>query len=86
MLDRVRLELATQGAAPSMPLLRSRIVEMEEMQDQARLALEKLNDAVEKLRAPALRLGTLLQTLSKDRVLVCVNGTDVRLQPRPERS
>ncbi|HSU54003.1 MAG TPA: AAA family ATPase, partial [Candidatus Dormibacteraeota bacterium] len=76
MLDRVRLEWATQGAAPSMPQLRSRIVEMEEMQDQARLALEKLNDAVEKLRAPALRLGTLLQALEKDRVLVCVNGTE----------
>jgi hypothetical protein len=27
MLDRVRLELATQGAAPSMPLLRNRIAE-----------------------------------------------------------
>ena len=60
MLDRVRLEFATQGSAPSMALLRNRIVEMEELQDQARTALEKLNDAVEKLRAPALRLGTLL--------------------------
>ena len=59
-----------------MPLLRNRIVEMEELQDQARTALEKLNDAVEKLRAPALRLGTLLQTLPNDRALVCVNGTE----------
>ena len=39
-----------------MPLLRHRIVEMEELQDQARAAVEKLSDAVEKLRAPALRL------------------------------
>lgn len=76
MLDRVRLELATQGASPSMPLLRNRIVEMEELQDQARTALEKLNEAVEKLRAPALRLGTLLQTLPNDRALVCVNATE----------
>jgi len=29
-----------------MPLLRDRIAEMEELQEQARLALEKLNDAV----------------------------------------
>jgi len=76
MLDRVRLEFATQGSAPSMSLLRNRIVEMEELQDQARTALEKLSDAVEKLRAPALRLGTLLQTLANGRVLVCVNGTE----------
>jgi proteasome-associated ATPase len=59
-----------------MPLLRTRIAEMEELQDQARTALEKLNDAVEKLRAPALRLGTLLQPLANGRALVCVNGTE----------
>ena len=76
ILDRVKAELATQGMAPSMPLLRHRIVEMEELQDQARMAVEKLNEAVEKLRAPALRLGTLLQKLAKGRALVCANGTD----------
>jgi len=76
ILDRVKLELATEGNAPSMTLLRHRIVEMEELQDQARAAVEKLSDAVEKLRAPALRLGTLLQTLGNGRALVCVNGTE----------
>ena len=76
MLDRVKLELATEGAAPSLTLLRHRIVEMEELQDQARTAVEKLSEAVEKLRAPALRLGTLLQTLANGRALVCVNATD----------
>ena len=55
MLDRVKIELATQGSAPSMASLRRRIVEMEEMQDQARAAVEKLTETVEKLRAPALR-------------------------------
>jgi len=76
MLDRVKIELATQGHAPSMVALRHRIVEMEELQDQARTAVEKLTEAVEKLRAPALRLGTLLQKLANERVLVCVNGTE----------
>ncbi|HYG34744.1 MAG TPA: hypothetical protein VEC99_08175, partial [Clostridia bacterium] len=76
MLDRVKLELATQGTAPSLILLRRRIAEMEEMQDQARAAVEKLTEAVEKLRAPALRLGTLLQKLENGRALVCANGSE----------
>ena len=76
LFDRVKMELATEGASPSLPLLRHRIVEMEELQDQARAAVEKLSEAVEKLRAPALRLGTLLQTLANGRALVCVNGTE----------
>jgi proteasome-associated ATPase len=61
---------------PDMTLLRRRIEEMEELQDQARNAVEKLSEAVDKLRAPALRLGTLLQKLPKARALVCVGGTD----------
>jgi proteasome-associated ATPase len=69
--------MAAQGVAhPGMSALRRRIVEMEELQDQARTAVEKLSEAVEKLRAPALRLGTLLQTLANGRALVCVNGTE----------
>src|SRR5437763_8323836 len=66
-----------QGAIPAdMTLLRRRVEEMEELQDQARAAVEKLSEAVEKLRAPALRLGTLLQKLANGRALVCVNGTE----------
>jgi proteasome-associated ATPase len=69
--------MAMQGSIPSnIGTLRQRIVEMEEMQDEARIAVEKLSDAVEKLRAPALRLGTLLQKLPNTRALVCVNGTE----------
>lgn len=56
--------------------LRQRIEEMEENQEQARLAVEKLNAIVEKLRAPALRIGTLLQTIEPDRALVCLGGTE----------
>src|SRR5881296_4629034 len=77
LLDIISHKLVMQGAIPAdMTLLRRRIEEMEEMQDQARSAVEKLSEAVDKLRAPALRLGTLLQKLPKGRALVCVNATD----------
>jgi len=73
MLDLLAQDLAARGAgapAPAMMILRRRLVEMEEVQDQARTAVEQLTEAVEKLRAPALRLGTLLQRLAKGRALV----------------
>ena len=77
LLDIISHKLVVQGATPSdVTLLRRRIEEMEELQDEARSAVEKLSEAVEKLRAPALRLGTLLQKLPKGRALVCANGTD----------
>ena len=77
LVDLLGHKLAMQGAVPpDVTLLRRRIEEMEELQDQARNAVEKLSEAVDKLRAPALRLGTLLQKLPKSRALVCVNGTD----------
>jgi proteasome-associated ATPase len=77
LLDLISHRLAMQGPVPpDMTLLRRRIEEMEELQDQARNAVEKLSEAVDKLRAPALRLGTLLQKLPKARALVCVGGTD----------
>ena len=77
LVDIISHKLIIQGSAPTdMALLRRRIEEMEELQDQARSAVEKLSDAVDKLRAPALRLGTLLQKLPQGRALVCANGTD----------
>ena len=77
LVDLISHKLAMQGAVPpDVTLLRRRIEEMEELQDQARSAVEKLSEAVDRLRAPALRLGTLLQKLPKSRALVCVNGTD----------
>jgi proteasome-associated ATPase len=77
LLDRVTYELAAQGIPPSaMSALRRRVVEMEELQDQARVAVEQLNEAVEKLRAPALRLGTLMQKLPNGRALVCASGAE----------
>ena len=77
LMDIVSHKLAVQGMLPAdMAMLRRRVEEMEEMNDQARTAVEKLSEAVDKLRAPALRLGTLMQKLPKSRALVCVNGTD----------
>jgi proteasome-associated ATPase len=77
LCDFVRLRLQYQGAdGQDLGLLRARIEEMEEIQDQARTAVEQLSAAVEKLRAPALRLGTLIQRVGEDRGLVCVGGTD----------
>lgn len=77
LIDIVSHRLAMQGPVPQdMTLLRRRVAEMEEIQDEARNTVEKLSEAVDKLRAPALRLGTLLQRLEQGRALVCVNGTD----------
>ncbi len=77
LVDLIAHKMALQGAVqPDVTLLRRRVEEMEELQDQARNAVEKLSEAVDKLRAPALRLGTLLQKLPESRALVCVNGTD----------
>ena len=41
-----------------MVYLRERIVSMEEMNDEARQTIEKLDAIVEKLRSPAFRVGT----------------------------
>jgi proteasome-associated ATPase len=77
LVDMISHRQVMQGkSSPDMALLRQRVVEIEETQDQARVAIEKLSEAVDKLRAPALRLGTLLQKLPNGRALVCANGTD----------
>jgi proteasome-associated ATPase len=69
---------------PDLGLLRDRVAEMEELQDEARHAVEKLSAAVEKLRAPALRLGTMIQGIGEDRALVCAGGTDYVCNVDPE--
>ena len=56
--------------------LRERVATMEETNDQAREALEKYDEIVEKLRAPALRMGTFLGWQDSSQAHVCVNGTD----------
>ena len=64
--------------------LRDRIVALEEMNDQARQALEKLDEIVEKLRSPAFRIGTFLLPVDHDKAHVCLGGTDYvcRVDPK----
>ena len=64
--------------------LRDRVSALEEMNDQARQALEKLDEIVEKLRSPAFRVGTFLMPVDNDKAHVCVGGTDYvcRVDPR----
>jgi proteasome-associated ATPase len=77
LFDLMARRWSDEGVNPrDLLLLRRRVQEMEELQDQARVAVEKLSAAVDKLRAPALRLGTLLAKLPEGRVLVCTNGAD----------
>lgn len=56
--------------------LRDRISEMEEINEQARQAIEKLDAIVEKLRSPAFRVGTFLMPIEPDKAHVCVGGSD----------
>ena len=77
LCDAVSFRLRQLGVDVSdLLLLRRRVAEIEEMNDQARGAIEQLSTAVDKLRSPALRLGTLIQRISDERVLACVGGTD----------
>jgi proteasome-associated ATPase len=64
--------------------LRDRIAAMEEMNDQARQAIEKLDEIVEKLRSPAFRIGTFLMPVDEDKAHVCLGGTDYvcRVDPK----
>ena len=57
-------------------LLRTRVEEMEEVQDQAHDALEKLTHALDKLRSPPLRVGTLLDLHPDGTATALVGGSD----------
>jgi proteasome-associated ATPase len=59
-----------------MVYLRERIAGLEELNDQARQTIEKLDEIVEKLRSPAFRVGTFLAPVNHDKAHVCVGGTD----------
>jgi proteasome-associated ATPase len=67
-----------------MVYLRDRAAEVEEVNDQARQTIEKLDAIVEKLRSPAYRVGTFLMPVEPDKAHVCVGGTDYvcRLDPQ----
>ncbi|MEO7698399.1 MAG: AAA family ATPase [Opitutus sp.] len=77
LCDAVAFRLRQLGVDTSdLLVLRNRVEEIEEMNDQARGAIEQLSAAVDKLRSPALRLGTLIQRIGEERLLVCAGGTD----------
>ena len=85
LVDMITAKLPPRHAAIlDMVYLRDRVAEMEEMNDQARQAIEKLDAVVEKLRAPAYRVGTFLMAVEPDKAHVCAAGADYvcRLDPR----
>src|SRR5947199_3393954 len=67
-----------------MVYLRERIASIEETNDEARQAIEKMDAIIEKLRSPAFRVGTLLMPIQPDQAHVCVGGTDYvcRIDPQ----
>ena len=63
LLDIISHKLAVQGALPSdMSILRRRVEEMEDMQDQARTAVEKLSEGIRIFYADARKLEKYAQT------------------------
>src|SRR5688572_2027063 len=75
---------ARHSAILDMVYLRERVAALEEMSEEARRAVEKLDAIVEKLRAPAFRVGTLLMTIEPDRAHVCAAGTDYVCRVDPQ--
>jgi len=67
-----------------MVYLRERVASMEEVSDQARQAIEKLDAIVEKLRSPAFRVGTFIMPVQPDQAHVCVGGTDYVCRVDPQ--
>ncbi|MGD0410341.1 MAG: AAA family ATPase [Verrucomicrobiota bacterium] len=85
LVDMITAKLPPRHVAIlDMVYLRDRVAEMEETNDQARQAIEKLDAVVEKLRAPAYRVGTFLMPVEPDKAHVCAGGADYvcRLDPR----
>ena len=64
--------------------LRDRISDLEEMNEQARQAIEKLDAIVEKLRSPAFRVGTFIMPVDPDKAHVCIGGSEYvcRIDPQ----
>jgi proteasome-associated ATPase len=67
-----------------MVYVRERIASIEETNDEARQAIEKMYAIIEKLRSPAFRVGTLLMPIQPDQGHVCVAGTDYVCRVDPQ--
>lgn len=85
LVDLIATKLpARHSALMDLVYLRDRIVELEEMNDQARDAIEKLDAIVERLRSPAFRVGTFIMPIEPDKCLVCVGGSDYVCRVDPQ--
>src|SRR5262245_31352211 len=85
VLDLVASKLPPRHSALiDLAYFRDRVASLEDMNDQARQAIEKYDDALEKLRAPALRIGTFLQAIEPDRAHVCLGGADYVCRVDPQ--
>lgn len=85
ILDLIATKIPPRNSALiDLVYLRDRIAGIEEMNDQARQALEKYEEIVEKLRSPAFRVGTFLGPVEPDRAQVCIGGADYvcRIDPQ----
>ncbi len=85
LVDQIVAKLPPRHSAiMDMVYLRDRVAEVEEINDQARQTIEKLEAVVEKLRSPAFRVGTFLMPVEPDKAHVCVSGTDYvcRIDPQ----
>jgi proteasome-associated ATPase len=85
LVDYVVAKLPPRHAAiMDLVYLRDRVAEVEEINDQARQTIEKLDAVVEKLRSPAFRVGTFLMPVEPDKAHVCASGTDYvcRIDPQ----
>lgn len=85
LLDLIATKMPTRSSVLlDLVYLRERITMMEELNDQAREMIEKLDQAVEKLRSPALRVGTFLAGLEQNQAHVCLGGTDYICKVDPD--
>ncbi len=79
-LDRIDRALAAvpagHPARADLADLRSAVSEREETLDEARQAIEKLEKIIEKLTAPANRIGTFLAAVDKATAQIVVGGAD----------
>lgn len=85
IVDLIAGRLSSDPAAGAdLEYLRRRVNSLEEINDQARQALEKYEQVVDKLRSPAFRVGTLLAPVERDLAHVCVGGTDYVCRVDPD--
>jgi proteasome-associated ATPase len=85
VLDLVASKLPPRHSAlMDLAYFRDRVAALEEMNDQARQIIEKYDEALEKLRSPAFRIGTFLAALESDRAHVCVGGVDYVCRVDPQ--